>query len=207
VDRYAALARERMSKVPCKTCGIAILVTTAVRNDGLCVPCKKGTRKRLEAAKQWYREEREREKSDPFRKLWRELVRRVYETSEGFDSLSEPERQYFAVRLLEREIYNGGFEQYFFNSSSGLYGHAIEGLEAMGASYSLDLLRQAKEFVFGAQEAMADTGSRREFLRARVDDACSQELNKLDVLFCKDHDSLSSRAEEFARSRGILGAA
>ena len=196
-----------MSKVPCKTCGIAILATTAVRNDGLCWPCKKGTRKSLEAAKQWYREEREREKSDPFRKLWRELVRRVHETPGGFDSLSEPERQYFSVRLLEKEVFNGGFDQYFFNSSADFYGHAIDGLEAMGASCSLDLLRQAKEFVFGAQEPMADTGCRREFLRARVDDACSQELSKLDVFFCKDQDSLSSRAEEFARSRGILGAA
>ena len=176
----------RVTKVTCKTCGVAILESTAAGNEGLCVPCKRGTRKRLEDAKKWYREEREQERSDPFRKLWRELVHRVYETSGGFNSLSESERQYFAVGLLEGEVYNGGFDQYFFNSSGDYCQYAIDGLEQMGASTALKLLRQAITIVFDAQEPIVDTERRREFLRDRVDDDCSQELGKLDELFWKD---------------------
>lgn len=39
-------------KTPCKECHVLILPATAVSNDGLCWPCKRGGRQRIEAAKQ-----------------------------------------------------------------------------------------------------------------------------------------------------------
>jgi hypothetical protein len=39
-------------KVPCKECHVLILPATAVSNDGLCWPCKRGGRHKIEAAKQ-----------------------------------------------------------------------------------------------------------------------------------------------------------
>ncbi len=85
------------------------------------MPCKTGTRKSIEAAKVRITEQREREISDPFRILWRELVRRVHQNELGFDGLSEPEKLYFSVGLLDGELYNGGFYQYFFNHSGSYY--------------------------------------------------------------------------------------
>jgi hypothetical protein len=41
-----------VEKVPCKECCALILPTTAVSNDGLCWPCKRGGRQQLEAKKQ-----------------------------------------------------------------------------------------------------------------------------------------------------------
>ena len=113
------------------------------------MPCKIGTRESIEAAKLYYQRERDLDKIDPFRKLWRELVRRVYETDLGYAGLSDAEKKYFAVGLLEGEVYNGGFDQYFFNSSSDYYSDAEIGLEEMGAVQSLSLLKRAKEIVFG----------------------------------------------------------
>jgi hypothetical protein len=196
-----------VTKVPCKTCGVVILADTAERNDGECVPCRSGTRERIERSKQRYREEREREKTDPLRKLWLALVRRAYETPNGFDSFSEAERLYFAVGLLEGEVYNGGFDQYFFNSSADYYRYAVEGLQVMGAPHALELLRRAKQVVFGFEEPEQDTERRRAFLRRSVDESCSERLGSLDALFWQDPDSLGAKVEQFAKDRGLVSVA
>ena len=41
-----------IERVPCKECSALILPTTAVSNDGLCWPCKRGGRQQTEAKKQ-----------------------------------------------------------------------------------------------------------------------------------------------------------
>lgn len=194
-----------MTKVPCKTCGVPVLWETAARNDGKCVPCRSGTRQNTESAKKSYLEERERERTDPFRKLWRDLVRRAYEIPNGFDALSQPEKQYFAVGLLEGDVYNGGFDQYFFNSSGDSYLYAVEGLEAMGAIQTLELLRRAKQVLFGFDEPEQDTERRRAFLRSVANESCSKRLSSLDSLFYKDPDALGAKVEQFAKDNGLVG--
>lgn len=48
-------------KIPCRECQALILPTTAVDNNGLCWPCKRGGRQKLELAKQqWVREVEQR---------------------------------------------------------------------------------------------------------------------------------------------------
>ena len=191
-----------MSKVPCISCGVAILAETAARNGGKCVPCKSGTRERIESSRKRYRERRERKGTDPLRKLWDDLVDRVHRTPNGFASLSEAERQYFAVGLLEGEVYNGGFHQYFFNSSGDSYPYAIEGLEAIGAPQALLLLRKAKQILFGFADPPRDTKQRRVVLRS-VEESCQERLSALDSLFWKDPDSLVAKLQQFAKERGL----
>src|SRR5688572_6762911 len=96
-------------KVPCTRCGAEILPTTAEETGGLCMPCKLGTRESIETSKRYYEELK---KYDPFRELWRSLVDRVYHTGAGYEGLSSDERLYFAIRMLDGEMYNGGFHQY-----------------------------------------------------------------------------------------------
>jgi hypothetical protein len=127
----------------------------------------------------------------------------VHETPNGFESLSEVERQYFAVGLLDGEVYNGGFHQYFYNSSGDTYPEAIEGLETMGALQALELLRKAKQIVFGIAEPPKHTGPRRALL-ASVESTCEERLASLDRLFWKDPDSLSAKFERFAEERGLI---
>jgi hypothetical protein len=130
----------------------------------------------------------------------------AYETPHGVDSFSEAERQYFAVGLLEGEVYNGGFDQYFFNSSADYYRYAIAGLQAMGAQQALELLLRAKQVVFGFEEPPQDTERRRAFLRVSID-GCSERLGVLDALFWEDPDSLGSKVAQFAQDRGLVSVA
>lgn len=193
-----------MSKVECKKCGALILETTAQKNSGLCVPCKSGKRESIEAAKKWHKEEREREKTDPFRILWHALVHRVNEASEGFSGLSEAEKRYFAVGLLDGEVYNGGFDQYFFNHSGSHYKYALIGLEEMEATQALALLQRAKQALFNFDDVPEDTEKRRRLLQKLASDSFSKRLDELDTQYCKDPDGLSARAENYARAHGLV---
>ncbi|WP_199805623.1 DMP19 family protein [Bradyrhizobium lablabi] len=193
-----------MSKIPCVRCNAPILQATADSTGGLCMPCKAGTREALEAGKRRIREEREQELTDPLRKLWRDLVRRVYDTKDGFAGLSEAEKQYFAVGLLDGDIYNGGFDQYFFNSSSTYYSHAVLGLESMGASQALALLQRAKHVLFAFNEVPEDTDRRRATLRKNTSESHALRLRQLDELYWKDPDGLQRRSEAFAQRHKLV---
>lgn len=53
----------------------------------------------------------------------------------------------WAMHLLESEVNNGGFEQYFWNSSSTLAGVAVEAYRAIGADKYVDLVQRALTMV------------------------------------------------------------
>ena len=76
------------------------------------------------------------------------MVEQVHRSPTGFNGLSQPQRLYFAIGLLEGEVYNGGLEQYFSNDSGSYYAYAEEGLIELGAFQTLELLHQAKEVLF-----------------------------------------------------------
>jgi hypothetical protein len=171
------------------------------------MPCKGGYRQRLEDSKRRAIEEREAERTDPFRKLWLSLVDRVFNSPNGFDSLSEHEKLYFAVGELEGEVYNGGFDQYFFNSSASHYAYAEAGLVALGAIRTLDLLRQAKEVLFSASAVPTDTRMRRQALRDAEALNSPERQRKLDLLdkdYCNDPDGLTHRTQDFARNHALI---
>jgi Domain of unknown function (DUF4375) len=52
------------------------------------------------------------------------------------------ERMIFAFTWLAREVQNGGFHQYFFNSAGDYWRDALEGLVAIGDEHGLAMFRQ-----------------------------------------------------------------
>ena len=98
---------------------------------------------------------------------------------------------FWAMRLMESEVNNGGFEQYLWNSSCTLADVALEAYQAIGAEKYAGLLRRALE--------LAGNGSWKE-RRGRFNSdwkaykkACPRELESLDEEFyaadCGDPDS------------------
>jgi len=195
-------------KIPCPKCGYLILPTTAERNDGLCAPCRLGTRDGIEEGKRWAREERELNLHDPQRKLWRDLVAFVNAADNGFSKLDRPSQLYFAVRLLIGEVFNGGFDQYFWNSSSDYWAQALDGLNEMGATHAVDITSKATRLVFNDKAVPKKTEERRRFLRTvgQLDNNDRAELERCDDEFCQDLDGLDDRIREFLLKHGLLGA-
>jgi hypothetical protein len=62
---------------------------------------------------------------------------------EGFEQLPEPARHLFAVWWFDAEVCNGGFHQFFSNSTGVLAPEALEGLRAIGLAECASLLEAA----------------------------------------------------------------
>lgn len=165
------------------------------------MPCKSGNRENIERGKEYYKKQRELDNTCPFRALWKELISKVHHTDGGFNSLSEDEQLYFSVNVLSGEVYNGGFDQFFTNSSGAYYRKAELGLVRLGATHSLKILRQAKEKYFGSNNVPQDREKRWELLRKN---STELDLDSLDTLFYQDLDQLEHKLETFAVEAGLI---
>ena len=165
------------------------------------MPCKNGYRENIEKSKTYYARERELDKTCPFRALWRELVKKVYDEPDGFEKLSEEEKQYFSVGVLDGEVYNGGFIQFFDNSSGEYYRYAELGLIRIGAKQSLHILRRAKEVAFGKDEVPKDQEKRWRYIR---DSGIEKALDSLDSEYYETQDEIGQKLEAFALEIGLV---
>lgn len=168
------------------------------------MPCKAGTRASMEASKAAAQRERMLDATDPFQIYWHHLVDRVHGSSAETNPLSDAEQQYWAVGCLIGEVHNGGFDQYFYNSSGATYLAAIDGLQAMSASTSLLLLQKAKKLIFGLGEVPVASYARRTLIATADGALLQQRLDRLDRQFWTDPDELAARSEAFAVTHGLV---
>lgn len=145
--------------VNCIECNNPMLLRTALKHDGKCVPCARGYRESIESGQRYYAEQKKL-RDHPADAHWRSLCTKVGDPTIGFETLTKAEKIYFAVSLLEGEVFNGGFEQYFTNSSADYFSTALDGFEALNDSVSLSLVNRAKERLFGDEEVETDHARR-----------------------------------------------
>ena len=186
-------------RLPCKSCGELIHPDTAAKNAGLCMPCNGGYRANIEAGKKRREQERAYEKSAE-RKYWLELVRRVHAMQDGLQQLANTEKTYFAVSCLIGEVYNGGFDQFFSNSTGALYAYALDGLLEMEAEESAAQLARAKQILFGDAIVPIDQLERNEKMRQS---SSTSELDALDKEFWADREGLGARCAQYAVTHGL----
>ncbi len=98
---------------------------------------------------------------------------------------------FWAMRLLESEVNNGGFEQYFWNSSCTLSDVAFDGYQAIGARKYCDFLGRALKIM--GSESSATRRQRFANDWRTYKKACPPALDALDNEFyegvCGDPDS------------------
>jgi len=181
----------KIEQVPCGECGILIPEVTAQRTRGLCIPCKM----RLT-------------KSDPFQDFYKALAERIDRFPNGFTSLTEPEKLYFALNLFRDEVQAGGFSQYFSGSAGFYFEYAEKGAEAIGAKRLLAVLREVKEFLFPEMPVPADTEQRRRILRTPRPGVTSaqwtEKMNEFRKRFDASSEHLSERLKVYARQQRLV---
>ncbi|QNN24642.1 DMP19 family protein [Planctomycetales bacterium ZRK34] len=123
-----------------------------------------------------------------------ELVFDRYDTV-GHENLSQPERVFLCVWRLEDEVNNGGFDQYYFNSSGDQVHNAATSLEAIGAKHTASLVRQANA-LFGEAGPSPNRSIRQDQLDA-LSDAAMDILNELDDEFYKYVDPLDELLQAY----------
>jgi hypothetical protein len=107
-----------------------------------------------------------------------------------YEKLSVPERIFQAVWELEADINNGGFNQYFFNSSGRLAPFAAKALQAIGAARMAAIVDEAIAVV-GREIPWADDRERQERVHG-LSDADREKLSALDGRFFAYPDSLTA---------------
>ena len=67
---------------------------------------------------------------------------------DAFSAQPFPQKVFSAIWAVESEVNNGGFSQYFLNSSCETAGFVAEALDAIGAPGTADICRRAIEAAF-----------------------------------------------------------
>jgi len=104
--------------------------------------------------------------------------------------LSEEEKTIVYIEALEREINNGGFSQFFFNSSGDDTEETVRALRNVGSNKFLGLLISAIE-QFPNSYVPKDRVERQHILE-RVEATARQTWNDLDTEFYKYEEDLYS---------------
>jgi len=179
------------SKLPCAHCGRPTLPFFKIDGgDFLCVNC-------------WLDE---KSKSDPYFALNERLILQVYHPDVGFDRFTEDEKAIFTIRELVNEVLNGGFHQYFYNSSGVRHAAVEAALERLNEPEALGLLRRARQALFAGVEIPEDTAERRKMIPFAFDVPGSKFPELADEegsRFAEIADALDSRLMQFAKDAGL----
>ena len=115
------------------------------------------------------------------------------------NSLTEPERNFYSIYLLELETYNGGLDQYF--SQGDLLDIVVTALNEVGAGKSAEIIKSAIELIFPEKAILGDEVQRNRILSnlSERDDEKLKLLDQLDEAYRQDPDSLDTLLVEYAR--------
>lgn len=116
---------------------------------------------------------------------------------ERVDLLNEEERVVLFIEMLEAQVNNGGFYQYFFNSSGNYVYETLKSLKRINAHTTTNLLQRAIN-IFPVSPVPKDQKVRRETM-VELDDSFSEELNKLDDEYYQYSENLAKLLIEFVR--------
>ena len=119
--------------------------------------------------------------ADAYRDRW---------SSTPYGSLSRPEQVFGGVWELEAEVNNGGFSQYFLNSSGRRAPLAPDALRAIGAPHFAEIA-QAALAVMGSQVPWTDDDNRQEVV-GHLGTHAEAALDALDTKFYACPEDLSA---------------
>ncbi len=119
-----------------------------------------------------------------------DALRSAWAPSEGKDwsDFTAPQRHVSAVQILDAEVRNGGFLQYFFNSSGDQWPAAAAGLTAIGAKRDRELVDQAIA-LFGPTPPSTDSEERARQL-AVLADKDEKAFVEIEKAYYQDPDDL-----------------
>ena len=106
-----------------------------------------------------------------------------------YEELTPHEQVFLCVWELESEVNNGGFDQYFSNSSGDYARHVVAALGAIGAGRMQKIVKQAIETV--GEGVLEEDQEQREERLIALDDERRERLEKIDQLYYGYPDNLT----------------
>lgn len=104
--------------------------------------------------------------------------------------LSEPERVVLAVEAMEREVNNGGYEQFFGNSSRGFTGFLVRALGFIGCPKVAAISADAIAVLQLPEQFDADTVER---VASELSDDGREKLGECDSRYYANDENIEQR--------------
>ena len=136
--------------------------------------------------------------------LWASLARRVYSSPDGINCLTADEKTVFDLRLFLAEVYNGGIDQFFYNSSGDYFKEVVAGLKTLGAHQTCGLLMIATRILFARKSPPSDRDDRSHVLFTPRAERCSDALETLETAMDDSTDNVSAKLAAFTFEKGLL---
>jgi hypothetical protein len=119
------------------------------------------------------------------------------EWGDNVDALTDAQKNFYYNQNLEREINNGGFGQYFVNSSGDFAHETINSLRAIGANHTSDILQSAiDQFPEGKVPRDRD---KRSDLVGQIEETANEKWDELDQKFFEYRDNLNLLNIEYVK--------
>lgn len=115
---------------------------------------------------------------------------------EGAESLTDEERIVLAVEALEREVNNGGYDQFFVNSSRGFVPIIVNALQRIGCKETASITRRAIE-------ALGITDLRSDAVEAAIctrDEKRRAAINRCDDSYYKSTEPIAGPLFAFIKA-------
>lgn len=113
------------------------------------------------------------------------------------EKLTEQQKQFYYNQCLEREINNGGFSQYFFNSSGNFAHLTVLSLRTINANTTADILQKAID-QFPNKE-VPQNRTKRQVILEQIEEVANPIWEELDQKFFVYEDDLNLLNIEFIR--------
>lgn len=117
---------------------------------------------------------------------------------DNMENLNDKERVFYITQSLEMEVNNGGFAQFFFNSSGMFANELVAAFEAIGAKKTSEICKKAIS-IYG-DEVPTDRDKREELLTSdneEEDEKIEALLNKCDDEFFEYEENLPELNYQF----------
>ena len=114
---------------------------------------------------------------------------------EDMSVLSKEERIFYITQILEMEVNNGGFSQFFYNSSGDFSNELVGAFTAIGANATAAICQKAIS-AFG-RDIPVDRNEREEMLDELENDKIDEILEECDSAFCDYEDDLNQLNYDF----------
>ena len=113
------------------------------------------------------------------------------------DKLTEQQKNFYFNQNLEREINNGGFNQFFFNSAGDFAHETVNSLAVVGANKTAEILKKAIA-QFPDHKVPSDRNNRQEIL-SQIEEDAKDIWEELDQKFFIYEDNLNDLNLEYVR--------
>jgi hypothetical protein len=116
---------------------------------------------------------------------------------DNMDVLTDAQKHFYLNQNLEREVNNGGFGQYFINSSGDYAHETVRSLKLVGAAHTGDILQKAIDH-FPNKKVPKDRDDRISIVE-KIEENASEVWDDLDQKFYEYADDLNTLNIEYVK--------